>query len=271
MEKAIDIQYNKEAYVVQANELIRSKQDELTLLEAKLIRLAIAQILMEDTDLKTYVCKVADLANYLDMPQSNIYRALDNIASTLMRKVIKMVDKEHRPKAKGEYNYKIFHWVDYCEFKNGIITIKLSDSLKPYLIGLNELFTEYGYNSILALPTSNSIRLLELLKSYENMANIYAPNYTPSNPYPEVEKAENELIFSIEYLKEYFNCADKYPQKADFINRVIDASVKAINKKSSTHLVSYRTVKKGRSIGYVLFKSNAWKDTDFREFVYGKD
>ena len=31
--------------------------------------------------------------------------------------------------------------------------------------------------------------------------------------------------------------------------------------------VSYRTAKEGRKIGYVLFKINAWKDEDFREFV----
>ena len=43
-ENAIAIKYNKDFYVIQANELVRSKQDDLSLLEAKLIRLAITQV-----------------------------------------------------------------------------------------------------------------------------------------------------------------------------------------------------------------------------------
>ena len=267
METTLNIQYNKEALVVQANELIRSKQDEFTLLEAKLIRLAIAQILMEDTDLKTYNCNATELANYLGIPKGNVYRELGTIAKNLMNKVIKIEDKKSKPKANGEYSYKLFHWVDYYEYNNGMITLKLSESLKPYLLGLNELFTEYGYNSILALPTTNSIRLLELLKSYENLANTYSPNFAATNPYPEVEKADNELIFTIDYLKEFFNCTDKYTNNRGFITRVIEASVRAINEKSPTHKVSFRIVKEGRSIAYVLFKINAWEDKDFMDFI----
>lgn len=271
MENTIDIKYNKEALVVQANELIRSKQDELTLLEAKLIRLAISQILLEDIELKTYICKVTELAQYLEMPQSNVYRELDRITSNLMRKVISIVDKTAKPKAKGEFNYKKFHWVDYCEYNNGVITIKLSENLKPYLIGLNELFTEYGYNSILSLPTTNSIRLLELLTSYESVINTNSAAFTPYNPYPHIEKEDNELIFAIDFLKEYFNCKNKYSQTSDFVNRVINASVKAINTESKTHKVAYRVAKEGKRLAYVLFKVNAWEDQAFLNFVYPKE
>ena len=61
---AIAIKYSRDFAVIQANELVRSKQDDLTLLEAKLIRLAITQVLRDDTDLKTYSCNVVDLANF---------------------------------------------------------------------------------------------------------------------------------------------------------------------------------------------------------------
>lgn len=261
MENAVEMLYNKEALIVQANELVRSKQDELTLLEAKLIRLAISQILIEDTDLKTYSCKVTELARFLDMPLTNIYTALGTLTSSLMRKVIRMVDKTTKPKISGEYNYKLFHWVDYCEYGNGTITIKLSESLKPYLLGLNALFTEYGYNSILALPTNNSIRLLELLKSYQNVTH---PNFSYESPYAEIEKDGNELVFSIDYLKEYFNCVGKYSNNGDFIIKVISASVNTINTNSTSKIV-FRTAKKGRSITHVLFKMDAWEDGNFRK------
>ena len=55
---ALAIKYNREYLVVQANELVRSKQDDLTLLEAKLVRLAISQVLAVVRDksfLTTYI------------------------------------------------------------------------------------------------------------------------------------------------------------------------------------------------------------------------
>ena len=78
-ENAIAIKYNKDFYVIQANELVRSKQDDLTLLEAKLIRLAITQVLENDTDLKTYTCNVVDLANFLGIAKDNIYRDIKEL------------------------------------------------------------------------------------------------------------------------------------------------------------------------------------------------
>ena len=72
-ENAISIKYNKDFSVNQANELVRSKQDELTLLEAKIVRLAITQIVREDNQLNTYTCNVVDLANFLGIDNHNIY------------------------------------------------------------------------------------------------------------------------------------------------------------------------------------------------------
>ncbi len=261
-----EINYNESALVVQANELIRSKQDDFSLLEAKLIRLTISQIAAQDTELLTYTCKVSELAAFLSIPPENIYRDIDSVTTGLMRKVIKVIDKTRKPKRNGEYNYKKFHWVDRCSYQDGVITLRLSEELKPYLLGLNKFFTEYGLDSILGLPTPNSIRLFELLSSHEYQINTYAPNFSPTNPFPEVQKADNELIFSIDYLRQYFNCADKYPLTADFMRWVIEPSVTGINKDTSIR-VSYRTAKEGRKIAYVLFKINAWQDDDFMQFV----
>lgn len=270
MENTFEMRYEPEALVVQANELIRSNQSDFSLLEAKLLRLAISQIVMEDTDLKTYTCRITDLAKFLNITADNIYREAENITDSLMSKVITIKDKSKKPKRKGEYPWVKFHWVETCYYNgDGLITLKLNDELKPYLLGLNRLFTEYGLECILNLPTNYSIRLFELLASYQNCVNSYSANFNPLNLFPHIQKQDNELIFSIEYLKEYFNCADKYEQDRDFVKWVIGSAVKAINNKGcdSTMKVSYRTAKEGRKIGYVLFKINAWEDEDFRNFL----
>lgn len=269
MENVLAMKYNSESLVVQANELIRSPQDGLNLVEAKLIRLAISQIVETDTELRTYSCKVVDLAKFIGVAQDNIFRDMEQIIDNLMRRVITIIDKTSI-KRNGEYNYKKFHWVDTCYYNSGTITLKLSNELKPYLVGLNELFTRYGYENILKLPTSNSIRLYELLLSYESIVNTYEPGFRATKIFPEVDRADDELIFTINYLKKYFDCIGKYERDRDFVKRVIDSSVNAINKYSPTYRVSYRTARNGRKMGYVLFRVNAWSDEEFREFIVNR-
>ena len=260
-ENAIAIKYNKDFYVIQANELVRSKQDDLTLLEAKLIRLAITQVLRDDTDLKTYSCNVVDLANFLGIDNHNIYRDIQELSKSLMKKSIFIKDKT-QPKRKGKENYRIFHWIDYVDYTDGVITFKLSDSLKPYLIGLEQLFTLYGYDAVIGLPTNYSIRLYELIASYQNMT----VRLMPDTNYTDIPIEKNEFIFTIDWLRDYFNCNDKYPNTSDFIKRVVDGAVKAIVKNTLMR-VSYRVVKKGRSITHIVFKLNEWSDQDFTDYV----
>lgn len=247
---SLGIYYNKELAVVQANELVRSRQDDLTLLEAKLIRLAIAQVLKDDTDLKTYTCNVVDLANFLQISQDNIYRDIQDLSKSIMKKSIFIRDRESK---KG--GYKIFHWIDYIEYKDGVITFRLSESLKPYLLGLNELFTLYEYDIVISLPTNNAIRLYELLASFQNIQYKRILDHSFTN----IKLEKNEFLFSIDWLRDYFNCKDKYPNTGDFIKRIISPSVQSIEKHSLMRL-EYRTIKEKRSIKAIVFSMKHWTD-----------
>ena len=256
--KTVEITYNRELEIVQANELVRSRQEDLSLLEAKLIRLAISQVLKNDRDLKTYTCNVVDLANFLKISQDNIYRDIQELSKNIMKKSIFIRDKNSK---KG--NYKIFHWIDYIEYKDGVITFKLSESLKPYLLGLQELFTLYEYDTIISLPTNNAIRLYELLASYEKMR-FKKETLTRSLMNEELEK--NEFLFTIDWLRDYFNCTDKYPNTGDFIRRIIAPSVRAI-RKNTIMRPDYRVVKEKASIKAIIFTLNDWWRTDFKKEI----
>lgn len=238
----------KENYnVIQANELIRGKHADLTVLEAKLIRLAISQVLESDTEFKTYTCNIADLARFLGIQPNHIYEAVDDLTTKVMQKVICMRDKE--PDKKGNYPWKKFHWLSTASYNNGTLKLKLSDELTPYLIGLNELFTRYNYSEIVNLPTYYSIRLFELLVSFNNLP--YSK--TPTHNYSGLTLEKDEIALSIDYLREYFNCEDKYPLVADFLRRVIEPSITAIEEKTIMR-VSCRKIKSGRSIVSLGFK-----------------
>lgn len=260
-ENAVAIRYNKDFTVIQANELVRSKQDELSLLEAKLIRLAITQVLKDDTDLKTYSCDVVDLAEFLGISKQNVYRDIQALSKNLMKKSIYIKDNSPTKK-KGAENYRMFHWIDYVEYLDGTLTFKLSDSLKPYLVGLEQLFTTYGYDAIIDLPTNYSIRLYELLASYQNMT--VRPEKDHS--FTEIPIEHNEFIFTIDWLRDYFNCQDKYPNTGDFVKRVIDSAVTAVQNKTLMQ-ISYRTVRKGRTISHVVFKLHSITEMQPGELV----
>ncbi len=252
--------YDKDLTVVQANELVRSKKDDLTLIEAKLIRLAIGQILKEDTDFRTYSCEIVDLARFLGISSDNIYRDVKDINESLMKKYIYIEDPTKRDR-KGNPKYKMFHWVDTAEYDNGIITYKISEDLKPFLLGLERFFTIYGYESIAALPSDYAIRLYELLASYQNLT----VSKKRSNDF-DVEIEKNELVFEIKWLRAYFSCEKKYPNTGDFLKRVIDGSVSAVQRHTDMHL-TYRTVKSGRFIKYVIFKIHTWYDPGYNEVL----
>ncbi len=255
------MKYDDSFCVVQANELIRSKQEDLSLMECKLIRLAIAQVLKDDTDLQTYSCKVCDLACFLGISEQNIYRDLQKIEDKLLKRLIYIRDFSKLDK-KGNPSYKKFHWVENASYTDGVITYKLSDDLKPYLVGLDRLFTEYGYEAILGLPTSYSIRLYELIASYQKLSVSERGKMAMHG----MTVDKNEYVFTVEYLREYFNCEDKYPNTGDFIKRVIDGAVEAIQKNTSMRL-TYQTIKSGRAIGYVIFKTHSWSDTAYQEML----
>ncbi len=256
--KAIAIKYDKAFHIVEANELIRSKQDDLTVLEAKLVRLAIAQVLQIDTDLKTYSCSITELADFLKMDRHNIYREMDTLTTNLLRKVIYI--RKKTPGKNGKPAFKKFHWVDSAEYADGILMLKLSDDLKPYLLGLNEFFSSYEYAVPYYLPNNNSMRLFELLWSFVNITYKDRGQYkTPV--YLNIPLEKNEFAFSIDYLRELLNCEDKYPNTGDFIKRIIDPCIKAI-KENTTLSVSYRKVKHGRAIGFLVFRLNDPRDYD---------
>lgn len=256
-DKIIDLYYNSDLKVVQANELVRSRQEDLTILEAKLIRLAISQVLKNDVDLKTYSCNVKELAKFLKIDKDNIYRDIQELSKSIMKKSIFIKDKDSK---KG--GYKIFHWIDYVEYKDGIITFKLSESLKPYLLGLQELFTLYEYDSIISLPTNNAIRLYELLASYQNYS--FKKGTLIGTPLTEgLER--NEFRFTIDYLREYFNCQDKYPNTSDFIRRIIEPSIRAI-KKNTLMFPKYRIEKEKTSIKSIVFRLFNYRDEEIEGY-----
>jgi plasmid replication initiation protein len=222
--------YNKEHYTVIANDIIKGKQD-MTLQEARIIRLIITQVVKQDKDLKTYTCRITDLAKFLGIPSANVYRDVRDICRQLLKRTVDI--GTGNPKEP----WKTFQWMQQAEYDgNGNLTLELSNKIKPYVVELNKWFTQYQLGNILAMQSFYSIRLYELIKCQDGITRT--------------EKDFHD--FTMEYLRQYFCCEKKYKLITDFKRNVIEVAVREINEKSDIGLnVEY--VKTGRATTSVHF------------------
>jgi len=240
------ITYNKSHYTVMANDIVKGKQD-MTLWEARIIRLLITQVVKQDVDFKTYTCRIQDLAKFLDITSQTIYQDIKVICRRLLSRIIEV--GTGNPKEP----WKMFHWVQTASYDgNGNITLKLSDELAPYLLELNAWFTQYQLQDILSFNSYYAIRLFELLKCEQGIGRDN--NFT--------------FIFSIDYLRERFSCEKKYAKTNDFIRKIIVIGVREINEKSNI-TVEYDLIKTGKKITAVSFSIGYNVKNNFKGEVRG--
>lgn len=229
--KDYDMTYNAEHYTVAANDIIKGKQS-MTLQTARLIRLLITQVVKEDKDLKTYSCRIIDLAKFLNIDSSNLYKHIRTICDCAMKSVVYIgTDNPKQP-------WEMFHWVSMAKYDGeGTITLRLSDEIKPYVLELEKWFTQYQLKNILEFSSYYAIRLYELLKCRDG----------------ESKNTKSELEFSVTELRACFDCEKKYKLFADFKHKVIDIAVREINEKSDIWVrPTYQ--KTGRAITSIIFE-----------------
>jgi len=224
------INYDASHYVVVANAIVKGKQ-EMTLTEARIIRLLITQVVKEDKDLKTYTCRIQDLADFLGVTGKSIYRDIKTICDNLLRRIVRIeTDNPRHP-------WMSFQWIQLASHDgNGNITLKLSEQIAPYVLELNSWFTQYQLQEILSFNSFYAIRLYEILKCNEGI----------------FKKSKKDQEYEIDYLRRVFDCEKKYKTTAEFIRKVINIGIREINDKSDiTAEIEY--VKTGRKITSLKF------------------
>jgi len=227
-----EVVLSRDYQVVKHNDLIQKSRYELSTQEQKIILYLITKIKPEDTELMLYEFSIKDFCevcgintsgkNYLDLKKTikelsdkSIWVKLENGKETLLR------------------------WIErpYIDENSGTIEIKLDELMRPYLLQLKEHFTAYSIYYTLAMKSKYSIRIYELLKSYENLT---------------------EHTFGIDDLKKML-FAEKYEIYKDFRIKVLDVAVREINDYSDIS-VAYTTEKENRKVNRIRFKIKPKKD-----------
>lgn len=212
--------------VVMANSLVKAKSN-LTVNEIKLLRLTIMNIVKEDIDFQTYSLRAIDFAELLNIDRHNLYRDLDRMTTNIMKELIYVRDGK---------NYTKFQWCSECSYNDGVITIKLHDRLKPFLIQLKEYYTQYALADILSFSSANTIKIYELIRQTLGLYHkkVYA------------DKVAN-IEISVDDIREATDTQNKYTDHSMFKKWVVDKSINEINEKSGYH-ITYSPIIQNRKV-----------------------
>lgn len=230
----LNMNINVHNYVVQANKLISGKQN-LKLNSAKILRTLIMQITPQDDEFKSYCISIPRLSKLLGISTDNLYRDMDSITDDILSNPVSIKDHEL-----GEF-VKI-PWVTVCAYKKGIGFIaQMNPLLKPFLLNLQEKYTQYQLDSILAMKSVYAIRIFELIMKESIM------KYIP--------KEGTSILLTIQEIREACSCEDKFERISNFKEKVLDVAVKEIER-ITMYTLSYDCVKSGRHIYAVRFSIN---------------
>lgn len=224
--KQLDISTKRDYTIVKSNTIIQKARFSLSVQAQKCILYIISKIKPKDTYFNEIEFKVTEFCEICGLDK-NSGANLAYIKNTL---------KEIRDKSiwieLADGSETTFAWIDKITLNknSGSVYLKMDDSMKPFLLQLENKFTEYALIYTLAMRSQYSIRMYELLKSY-----LY--------------KAIIEL--DIEALKRQLS-AEKYSRWPDFKRNVLDRAMKEIETYSDI-TVKYEIIKKGRRYEKIKF------------------
>jgi len=225
----------KEYKIIKSNDLIQQSRFSLSLQEQRVILYLISKIKPEDTKLTDYEFKIQDFCTLCGIDNANgaNYKYIKQTLKGLRDKSIWLTRSDGAQVTLG--------WVSKVTINpgSGTVIIKLDDDMKPYLLQLKERFTSYELLYTLAMRSQYSVRLYELLRSYEYQ--------------------KKKIILDIDRMKELVN-AETYTRFPDFKRYVLDIAVREINDVSDL-AVSYELIKEGRRYAKLAFEVNLKNDS----------
>lgn len=215
-----------------SNELIEARY-RLSVWEQRLILNLLANIGKKDSDFKRYRVRVADFAAMWQLESDNsLYEKVQDAADSLLARTIQLSDD---PKVSETVS-----WLAYVKYVRGSgeIEMEFHSALKPYLLQLQQHFTQYQLGHVINFRNQYSIRMYELLKM-----EVFKH---PSGKFSKSFKYEDlRILLAIN--------EGEYNLFGHFKSRVITPSIDEISKSSDLIIENVEYGKTGRKITDIIF------------------
>lgn len=243
-----ELQYDPEYFVVAANDFIRGRQ-RMTLREAQLFYIAVAQVVQEDKDFKTYTTTVPALAKFMGVSPQNLYRDLNDICKSLIQRYVEIKTGGDNSKRA----WSLFNLVSRADFNGKTLTLRLSDDIKPFLLNLSSFYTQSRLKVLCSFSSYYAVRLYQLLVCDMGQS-----------------QGEKEVwSFSCDELREFFQVGKKqYALNRNLINKTIKVAIDEINTLDTMHIYDYEEIHtkgRGNPLTGVRFKAVSCLDKRCKE------
>ncbi|MFK7980396.1 MAG: replication initiation protein [Saprospiraceae bacterium] len=231
--------------VVKSNELVEAKY-MFDVWEERFFRSLVTMISKMDEDDKIYRVWFKDIKKNFRLKSNQSYDLLRKAARSLNKKPVYIGWTKDEFRRGREYN--LFAFVDYLEEgqsgkgieKQEYVDVKIHQEMLPFL-----LYVKKNFDPAETRYTSYDLRNIEKLKPY-------------SMRFYELFKQEEYKgwrTIRIDILKDMFLITDEYPRFSTLYQRVIIASVKAINKFTDLTIPidEIEKIKEGRKVVALRF------------------
>jgi plasmid replication initiation protein len=216
--------------VIQSNFLVEARF-KLSLPQLKLFLFMIKEIDINDKDFKTYRIFIKDFLEDSKSKHRDLYSKADDITDIFMKHLLRLKEED------GSTSKVCL--MSYCNYKQGrgYIKYRFDKALKPHLLRLKKQFTAYDIANIIHCKSTYSIRIYQLLKSFEGL---------------------EERTITVEKLKEMLMIEDEYKRFYDFKVNVLNKAYKELkgkpkNKIKSDLYFEYTLNKEGRKTESITF------------------
>jgi len=222
---------NKDYIVKKSNYFIMNCSYDLSLEEQKLILTLSSMVQPNDEDFKPYKFRIADFIQLLEISTQTKYTEIPKITKELMKKVFEIEEDDTLIQ---------IAWLSSATYKkgSGMVELEFSPKLKPYMLKLNTMFTQYKLANILSMKSKYSPRVYEILKCNEF-------------------KKQGYIEIEIDDLRKLLKSEKIYPKYNDFKRKIIIQTQKEL-KKISDISFEIEEIKTGRKVTALRFyiKSN---------------
>mgnify|MGYP001060653443 CR=1 FL=1 len=217
--------FNGNNLVTKANSFVEAAY-KLGVTEQKVLLCIASNIRPTDKDFQTYTFSINDFKKLIKSKAKSIYKDIDEITQKLMSKPFIILNEKGHPTR--------INWLSKATYNKseGTVTVRFDPDLKPYFLALSEKFTKYKLENVIHLKSSHSIRIFELLKSYEGLT---------------------ERTFTLVELREKLGLEEKYTSWINFKQKVLDCAQKELEEKTDISF-TYTPIRQGRPVVKVKFK-----------------
>ncbi len=211
--------------VSQSNKLIEASY-KMNLAEKRLVCLLASKIHRDDKDFQEYEISISALTDFVGISGHHIYDQTKQLTKKLMTRVLTLPIGSN-----GIVQVSFLSSAKYID-GTGVVKLCFDPHMRPFLLQLKGQFTNYFLKHIANLRSVYSIRIYELLKSYQRFG---------------------RKKFTIEFLRTAFQISpDQYTRYNDFKKRILISSQKELRDHTDIYF-EFEEIKEGRKVKAILF------------------